>query len=201
MELHTAVEQLKVWVARDLGTYSDPAKLLRGLSVQDMSATRIIGERKVTDEWRITLDLWTRRNRFQVVIKHTTGSAIGAYVYMGANATSRSWRAGEDWHRGNDLPDGEFNEANWSRILLAILSYELDEPVAPLSPTALTAPVLENMDPRIVVTPTMEPVSIPARNTGEADAVLHHRHNSGTACAACEILVLRQALAATEGGA
>jgi len=45
--------------------------------------------------------------------------------YLGCQVNSRKARAGEDWVRGNDLPDGEFNKKTWDRIIYAIVSYEL----------------------------------------------------------------------------
>ena len=45
--------------------------------------------------------------------------------YLGCQVTARKARAGEDWHRGNDLPDGEFNKKTWDRIIYAIVCYEI----------------------------------------------------------------------------
>ena len=45
--------------------------------------------------------------------------------YLGCVATSREARAGEDWLRGNDLPDGDMSEETWHRIKDGILKYEL----------------------------------------------------------------------------
>ena len=45
--------------------------------------------------------------------------------YLGCQVSARKTRAGEDWIRGNDLPDGEFNKKTWDRIIYAIVSYEL----------------------------------------------------------------------------
>lgn len=45
--------------------------------------------------------------------------------YLGCQVTARKSRAGEDWNRGNDLPDGPFNEETWRKILNAIINYEL----------------------------------------------------------------------------
>ena len=45
--------------------------------------------------------------------------------YLGCMATVRKPRAGEDWSRGNDLPDGPFNIETWNNILKAIVRYEL----------------------------------------------------------------------------
>ena len=46
-------------------------------------------------------------------------------TYLGAQATSRMTRAGEDWHRGNDLPDGKFSHEVFDRIVRAIVAYEV----------------------------------------------------------------------------
>jgi len=47
--------------------------------------------------------------------------------YLGAQATCRRVRAGEDWLRGNDLPDGPFCRDTFDRIMLAIVVYEAVE--------------------------------------------------------------------------
>jgi len=45
--------------------------------------------------------------------------------YLGCTASTRKARAGEDWTRGNDLPDGPFNKKTWDKIILGILRYEI----------------------------------------------------------------------------
>jgi len=45
--------------------------------------------------------------------------------YLGCVVQCRKPRPGEDWLRGNDLPDGKFNKATWDLILKAIISYEI----------------------------------------------------------------------------
>ncbi len=45
--------------------------------------------------------------------------------YLGCGVLARKNRAGEDWARGNDLPDGPFNKETWNRIVYAIVNYEL----------------------------------------------------------------------------
>jgi hypothetical protein len=45
--------------------------------------------------------------------------------YIGCQVSARKERAGEDWIRGNDLPDGPFNKETWNRIINAIVNYEL----------------------------------------------------------------------------
>lgn len=47
--------------------------------------------------------------------------------YLGCQASTRKPRAGEDWTRGNDLPDGPFTRDTWEKIKNAIIGYELIE--------------------------------------------------------------------------
>lgn len=47
--------------------------------------------------------------------------------YLGCQVSARKTRAGEDWHRGNDLPDGNFTLGTWNIILNSIINYELVE--------------------------------------------------------------------------
>jgi hypothetical protein len=46
-------------------------------------------------------------------------------TYLGCGANSRRTRAGEDWHRGSDLPDGPFSRKTWEAIKDAVIAYEL----------------------------------------------------------------------------
>jgi len=45
--------------------------------------------------------------------------------YLGCTMSCRKSRAGEDWVRGNDLPDGLLNKATWNRIKNAVIRNEL----------------------------------------------------------------------------
>ena len=45
--------------------------------------------------------------------------------YLGCTASTRKPRAGEDWERGNDLPDGPYTYKTWLQIKNAIVAYEL----------------------------------------------------------------------------
>ena len=45
--------------------------------------------------------------------------------YLGCTIQSRKPRAGEDWTRGNDLPDGKYNIDTWKTIVNAIVAHEL----------------------------------------------------------------------------
>ena len=45
--------------------------------------------------------------------------------YLGCIVTTRKPRAGEDWNRGNDLPDGEYSKETFDKIVRRIVAYEL----------------------------------------------------------------------------
>ncbi len=47
--------------------------------------------------------------------------------YLGCIAKSTRFRPGEDWLRGNDLPDGPLRHKTWRDILAGIIRYELQE--------------------------------------------------------------------------
>ena len=49
----------------------------------------------------------------------------GRDSYLGCTMENRSPYPGETHLRGNDLPDGKFNEETWKKILIAIISNEL----------------------------------------------------------------------------
>ena len=58
-------------------------------------------------------------------------------TYLGATATSRRARAGEEWLRGNDLPDGKFSRETFDAITRAIVGYELVVLVPEVKPIAV----------------------------------------------------------------
>lgn len=45
--------------------------------------------------------------------------------YLGCIMSCRKMRAGEDWARGRDLPDGKFNRETWDSIVKSIIGNEL----------------------------------------------------------------------------
>lgn len=51
--------------------------------------------------------------------------------YLGCVVQARKPRAGEDWQRGNDLPDGKYCEETWLKIMRAVIAYELVKYVKP----------------------------------------------------------------------
>jgi len=67
--------------------------------------------------------IYTDTNWYSIVARE--GNTITSPGYLGCIAKSRKPRAGEDVHRGSDLPDGPINRDTWTKILFAIVSYEM----------------------------------------------------------------------------
>jgi len=51
--------------------------------------------------------------------------------YLGCTVSCRKPRPGEQWTRGNDLPDGKLCRETWDNIKKAIIRYELVELFSP----------------------------------------------------------------------
>jgi len=64
----------------------------------------------------IRVRVFTRTEQYQI---------IATQDYLGCTASNRKPRAGEDWTRGSDLPDGEFSGETWEAIKNRIVAYEL----------------------------------------------------------------------------
>lgn len=62
--------------------------------------------------------------------------------YLGCQVSCRKPYAGEDWHRGNDLPDGPFTKETWLRILNGIVRYEM-KVIAPKQISTIGCPVVD----------------------------------------------------------
>lgn len=45
--------------------------------------------------------------------------------HLGCTVTCRKSRAGEDWARGSDLADGNYDQTTWLRIMTDIIGHEL----------------------------------------------------------------------------
>lgn len=67
---------------------------------------------------RYICNLYTENYHYQI---SCTGN------YMGCIVTSRKYRAGEDWLRGNDLHDGPLEDVTFAKILFDIVAYELKD--------------------------------------------------------------------------
>lgn len=76
----------------------------------------------VLEQTEKTVHIRIFTDRTQYGIRASSESERG---YLGCVAQARKPRAGEDWHRGNDLDDGPLNEETWHKILGDIVSYEM----------------------------------------------------------------------------
>lgn len=45
--------------------------------------------------------------------------------YLGCTVTTRKKRVGEDWNRGNDLPDGKYDKRTFDKIVRSMVAYEI----------------------------------------------------------------------------
>ena len=155
------LEDFRAWYDRDLGRYA-PWKT----SVQ-ITGTGDVPEGTLPAHREIQIRIFTDKNRYGISVQEPSlrrvyevpkdwpvgqplrGPVFGDGVpfttqmddgYLGCIASSRRWRAGEDWHRGSDLPDGPFTEETWRRVLAAIVSYELVDVVKESRPDYVGAP-------------------------------------------------------------
>jgi len=72
---------------------------------------------------RVVLYIYTDSHCYSIVaIDKASGDG-----YLGCQVSARKPLAGEDWVRGNDLPDGPFTRNTWEKIKDAIIGYELVE--------------------------------------------------------------------------
>jgi hypothetical protein len=78
----------------------------------------------VVEDKRILIYMFTLTNEYRIVAVCKNEGVLNR-GYLGATASSRTPRAGEDWTRGNDLADGDFSKNTWHRILSDIVGYEL----------------------------------------------------------------------------
>ena len=74
------------------------------------------------DEY-LFITFFTKDNEYRIMAQLPT--ADNDKGYLGGSVKSRKPRAGEDWHRGNDLSDGGYNKETWLSIVTDIVSYEL----------------------------------------------------------------------------
>jgi len=71
----------------------------------------------------ISLKIFTKDHYYPIVaILPTTEKPNG---YFGTFGHCRKPRAGEDWTRGNDLPDGSYSKETWDAFKDKLISYEL----------------------------------------------------------------------------
>ena len=76
---------------------------------------------------RFDINIFTDSNIYRITATPT---------YLGCTVSSRKPRPGEDWTRGNDLPDGKFSEKTFISLLGSILFYEAKQVVKPIERVA-----------------------------------------------------------------
>ena len=74
-------------------------------------------------EMKKRISFYTDNNKY-TIIAIERGQDQG---YIGCGVSSRKARPGEDWQRGNDLPDGPFNTDTLEQIKNGIIAYELEQ--------------------------------------------------------------------------
>ena len=97
--------------------------------------TNLVYPGKVEDFIKVTKQFVHEENSTKEVTFYTDEYRYRLYAvdrpeddgYLGCQVSARKARAGEDWRRGNDLPDGPFSIETWNMILNAIINYELVE--------------------------------------------------------------------------
>lgn len=109
------IEDLKVWIEDDL-TYRSPASK----KIHDVTEEWVTKHSQNHPYHRIQFFTFTNRYTIYAVERPDGG-------YLGCGASSRKSRPGEDWFRGNDLPDGKLTKDTWNKILHGIICYELED--------------------------------------------------------------------------
>ena len=110
--LEQAYKKIKEW----LGAVYGPSQIEKAVHVRPDDGGR----------GSIHVKIWTDTNEYRIRVSLRPSGELGD-AYMGASASARKPRVGEDWTRGNDLPDGKFSEELWREIMVAIVKYEAQE--------------------------------------------------------------------------
>ena len=101
------IKDLRNWMVRDL--LRPNIQLLRNT------------EEAPSSEEYLRATIYTKTTEYHILgIERTNGEN-----YLGCIASSRKARPGEDWTRGNDLPDGNLSKKTWRQILAGIVRYEV----------------------------------------------------------------------------
>jgi hypothetical protein len=91
---------------------------------------RIPGRIEITENWtrgqnpsyyRLGAKLHTAMHSYSIY-SHWRSDRM---PYLSCGGSARYPRPGEDWTRGNDLPDGPFTEETWKNIVFGIVRYEV----------------------------------------------------------------------------
>ena len=106
------IEDLKSWMERDIARFGD---LQTHLNAKESECGK-----------SSLYSIYTDTNSYAITARESKTYDEGYLEgYLGCVASVRKPRAGEDWHRGNDLADGPLTEETWHQILGDIVSYEM----------------------------------------------------------------------------
>ncbi len=84
------------------------------------------GGGELDDENAFHCLIWTVDNEYHISCRLNTDKRETAIrSTMMALVHGRKFRAGENWRRGNDLPDGPFSKETFDEIICAIARYEV----------------------------------------------------------------------------
>jgi len=94
--------------------YNDLVRWLKRIAkYENIKRTMLI----VNQDERITIIFFTATYKYCISARKDH--------YLGCTASCRKSRPGETWRRGSDLPDGEYNEETFEKIVRKIVSYEM----------------------------------------------------------------------------
>lgn len=117
--LNEWLDELKTWSPGSDQSWDD-------YILTDEDWARYVGGKK-TDYGRngvhLNMIFWTTEHCYH--ISATAPSGTKPTGYLGAYVHCRRQRAGENWTRGSDLPDGPFSKEMWETILKSIIGYEI----------------------------------------------------------------------------
>ena len=103
---------LNRWLMEIVGSKTD--------TISDYVGIKEIGHDENGNE-KIKLNIYTDKYTYRI----TAIDREKDEGYLGCGSICRKSRAGEDWFRGNDLPDGKFTKKTWEKIKNSILLNEL----------------------------------------------------------------------------
>lgn len=88
--------------------------------------TQLIQGENSPDGWFETLKIYTHNYSYQITAEYYNNiETLKKHSYLGCIMSCRTPRAGEDWLRGRDMPDGPLSQETWDRIKNAIINHEL----------------------------------------------------------------------------
>ena len=116
------LNEFKVWYGSSEQSWEDylytDTKYWKYLYPYDQSRTEL------NDEGVFHCLIWTENNEYHISCSfHRNETATRPTMLASVHA--RKYRTGENWRRGNDLPDGPFSKATFDAIISAIARYEI----------------------------------------------------------------------------